>query len=276
MNPWSRFAGRLKRDASRLLARRMVRIAPNRPLVSFTFDDFPKSALYAGGRILREHGVLGTYYASFGLIGRMAPTGQIFALEDLNEFRAQGHELGCHTFDHYHSWNTSPMEFEASILRNRRAAAEVLGGKPMCSFSYPISGPRPVTKRRISRYFNSARGGGQTFNRGWTDLRLLRAFFLEQSRGRFEEIQRLVDANAAAQGWLVFATHDVCDAPTQFGCTPEFFQMVLNYVQKSGAAVLSVSKALEEAMSPVCAAWETGNDRLGASIHFNLPNSSGK
>ena len=93
------------------------------PVISFTFDDFPRSALINGGAILREHGFAGTYYASLGLMGTKAPTGEIFMREDLDELIQQGHELACHTFDHYDSWDTAPSEFEASILRNHEAVA---------------------------------------------------------------------------------------------------------------------------------------------------------
>ena len=44
-------------------------------------------------------------------------TGEIFEREDLQELIRQGHELACHTFDHCDSWETTPAEFEASILK---------------------------------------------------------------------------------------------------------------------------------------------------------------
>ena len=96
------------------------------PVISFTFDDFPRSALMNAGAILRERGLAGTYYASFGLMGRTAPTGEIFTREDLDELIRQGHELACHTFDHCDSWETAPAEFEASILRNQRGGCRAV------------------------------------------------------------------------------------------------------------------------------------------------------
>lgn len=240
---FSKVVGRLKRDASRLLARRTVTIAPFTPIVSFTFDDFPRSALHTAGKILLEHGFRGTYYASFGLMNRTAPTGEIFTCDDLSEFTRQGHELGCHTFDHCHSWDTAPTEFEASILRNKRAAADLLPGLMMKSLSYPISGPRPATKRRIRRHFHCARGGGQRFNRGATDVRFLSAFFIEQSRENFAAIQQVIDFNAQAKGWLIFVTHDVSVSPTPYGCPPGLFEKIVASVAQSRAQVLPVYEA---------------------------------
>jgi peptidoglycan/xylan/chitin deacetylase (PgdA/CDA1 family) len=127
------------------------------PMISFTFDDFPRSALLTAGTILHERGFAGTYYASFGLMGRKGPTGEIFAREDLDELVRQQHELACHTYDHYDSWDTAPLEFEASIVRNQRAISERLPGTRFRSLSYPISWPRPETS--ASRYFTGMRSG---------------------------------------------------------------------------------------------------------------------
>jgi peptidoglycan/xylan/chitin deacetylase (PgdA/CDA1 family) len=169
----------------------------------------------------------------------------MFEHQDLDELVEQGHELACHTFDHCDSWETSPAEFEASILRNRKAVAEQLPGVALGSLSYPINWPRPQTKRAVARYFECARGGGQTFNAGTVDLNYLKAFFIEQSRDDFDAIKQTIDATARAKGWLIFATHDVCDAPTHFGCTPRLFEQVVECSAKSGAAVLPVSETMK-------------------------------
>jgi peptidoglycan/xylan/chitin deacetylase (PgdA/CDA1 family) len=245
---WTKLPTWSQRRAARWLGRRTCRMQAASPLISFTFDDFPRSALLQGGAILREHGFAGTYYASFGLMGRTAPTGEIFSAPDLKEFVRQGHEMGCHTFDHYDSWATSPAEFEASILRNQKELAELLPGASFTSLSYPISWPRPQTKRRMAKYFDCARGGGQSFNTGTVDLNYLQAFFIEQCKGDFNQIQQIIEANTRARGWLIFATHDVCGSPTRFGCTPEFFRRVVECAVESGAAILPVREALLRAL----------------------------
>jgi peptidoglycan/xylan/chitin deacetylase (PgdA/CDA1 family) len=216
------------------------------PMISFTFDDFPRSALLNAGGILRERGLAGTYYASFGLIGKKAPTGEIFTREDLDELIRQEHELACHTYDHYDSWDTPPLEFEASIVRNQQAVAEQLPGLTLRSLAYPITWPRPDTKRRVAAHFECARGGGQTFNSGVVDLNYLKGFFIEQSRDNFDAIKQTIDANAHAMGWLIFATHDVCNRPTRFGCTPVLFEQIVNYAATSGARVLPVHDAAQK------------------------------
>jgi Polysaccharide deacetylase len=214
--------------------------------ISFTFDDFPRSALLVGGEILKRFGVRATYYASMGLMDQITPTGPIFRSEDLRDLSAAGHELGCHTFDHCDSWHTNPAVFEESVLRNKQALQELQFEIAAKTLSYPMSPPRPLTKRRMHSHFMACRGGGQTFNAGIADLNNLRAFFLEQSRDNSSRIERAIDHTCQAQGWLILATHDICDAPTPYGCTPTLFERVVRSVMRSGARVLPVGEVLAE------------------------------
>lgn len=239
-----RLQGKYRRTLSAALCRRPVKMQNTGPLISFTFDDFPQSALEVGGKILRAHGVAGTYYVSLGLLNRDEPTGRICSSTDLKEVLAQGHELGCHTFGHCDAWETESCSFEESILSNRRALKEILPEASFVTMSYPINTPRPGTKRRAGRYFAGCRGGGQTFNSGPIDLNYLQAFFLEQSRDVPSLIWQMISRNRDEGGWLIFATHDVSGQPTRFGCTPELFEDVVSRAVESGAKVLPVAQAL--------------------------------
>jgi hypothetical protein len=77
----------------------------------------------------------------------------------------------------------------------------------------------------------------------------LKAFFLEQSRDNFAGIESVIARNCANNGWLIFATHDISETPTRFGCTPAFFERVVRLAVQSGAVILPVSRALQCATS---------------------------
>jgi len=244
-------------EASRALVRRQLAVRTPVPLISFTFDDFPGSAFREAGSILTRYGARGTYYASLGLMGKPSPMGPMFQAEDLPELLQLGHELGCHTFGHCHSWNTPADVYERAIVENKKALTQVLPGTTFETFAYPFSAPNVGVKRAAGRHFMCCRGGGlstrrylshaggQTFNSGLTDLNLLCAVFLEKIRDNPEGLKSLIDQNARARGWLIFATHDVRDAPSRFGCTPGLFEQVVQWSLESGARILPVVEALK-------------------------------
>src|SRR5260370_17717072 len=104
----NRCYGKYQRITARSFGRRPFAIKTETPLISFTFDDFPRSALLTGGAILQSFGLAGTYYAPLVLMGSQAPTGPFFLPEDLQVLLEHGHELGCHTSDHCDAWHTQP------------------------------------------------------------------------------------------------------------------------------------------------------------------------
>ena len=133
------------------------------------------------------------------------------------------------------------------------------------TFSYPISVPRAQTKQRISKYFACCRCGGQTFNVGNVDLNYLSAFFLEQSRDNPEIVKSLIDQNRRARGWLIFATHDISDDPTNWGCTPEFFEEIVRYAVNSGARILPALQAYE-LLRTKSSSWGTEENATDARL----------
>jgi len=115
---FSRVRGYYARSAHRYFFQRPFPINTEVPLISFTFDDFPRSALLTGGAILKRFGLRGTYYASLGLMGKEAPPGVLFLRDDLEVLLEEGHELGCHSYSHCHSGKTKPNVFEDSIIQS--------------------------------------------------------------------------------------------------------------------------------------------------------------
>lgn len=242
-----RISNRWRRFAIERFARRDFRLTSDAAYVSFTFDDFPRTALTEGGRILIDHSVRGTYFVSLSLLGSQSVSGAIASRHDLSTALGDGHDLGCHTFDHLDGSQVTAAEFERSIEANRAALAASVGDAQFEVFAYPLNGPAAGTKRVAGNHFAACRWGGQTFNRGAIDLNLLRAYFLDKrSREGLDTITELIVSNAAAKGWLIFATHDVADSPSAYGCTPEYFDAVVRLSLESGARVLPMSHVCNE------------------------------
>ncbi len=245
-----RIAGKYHRVSAERCCRRMVAIETPAPIVSFTFDDAPRTAFTTGGDILGSHGARATFFVSLGLLGSQTEVGPIGSLDDLLRAVRQGNELGCHTFDHLDAWYTPPEEFVQSVLKNAQALDSMLPGKSFRTFAYPKSGPKASIKSRLERHFVCCRGGGQTLNRDRTDLNLAKACFLDRrTKIDMDFVKRLVDQNTSARGWLIFATHDVTDNPSRYGCTPEFLKGVAEYAAQSGASLLPVAEACEKLLA---------------------------
>lgn len=244
---FTRLRNRWQHQLAHSLGCSRVALRNRQPIISFTFDDFPRSALLEGGAVLEAAGVRATYYVALGLMNQEIPAGPAFTEQDLSETLSRGHELGCHTYAHCHSWDTRPSEFEASVVRNQQELQRLFPGQKFESLSYPIAWPRPDTKRRSVRQVGCCRAGGEGYNCGQVDAALLQASFLEKHQGDLDWVKRLVDASVQAGGWLILATHDVGGNPTRLGCETRFFTEVVHHAVGSGAKILPVAQAWREA-----------------------------
>jgi peptidoglycan/xylan/chitin deacetylase (PgdA/CDA1 family) len=207
-------------------------------------DDFPKTAWTEGGSVLRDHGVYATYFACGGLAGTVFEDQAMFDLRDLEQVLAEGHEIGCHTYDHRSCLRSSRAEFEAAILDNQRFLTERLGDVRLVSFAYPYGDTTPWAKRCVARRFASARGVHPGLNRRRLDLGQLSAVGLESRKMSGTPIEEHVERAAASKGWLIVYTHDVRDRPSAYGCRPRDLDRLLRAAKASGLQVLPMKGAL--------------------------------
>jgi len=226
-------ARRLGRKARALGQRRIASIWP-RGVVSFTFDDFPKSAFTNGAAVLERHGARGTYYTAFGLAGRDEPVGEIFDLECLCSVLARGHEIGCHTYSHLDCARADKAHLWAELASNARAIAAVSGGQAMTSFSYPFGAVSPEAKAVTAGFFSSCRGIEPGINLAVPDYGALRANKIYAAAYDSQRLRALVDRNNELGAWLIFYTHDVGNAPSPYGCTQAQLEEVVAYAAERG------------------------------------------
>lgn len=241
---FTRARGKARRVLARSLAQRVMPLSSNRPLISFTFDDAPTTAFERGREILARHDANPTYFVSLGLLDTDTECGRIGSLAHLKQALATGAELGCHTFDHLDAWHETQADYIASVARNRSELDHLMPGASFRSFAYPKSGPTAAAKYVLAQSFDCCRGGGQALNEGRVDLNLVSAYFLDRrQRPTLDAVCSLIERNAEACGWLVFVTHDICDDPSPYGCTPAFLDAVARHAQRSGAHLLPFVQA---------------------------------
>jgi peptidoglycan/xylan/chitin deacetylase (PgdA/CDA1 family) len=213
-------------------------------LVSFTFDDFPRSAWTAGGKVLAEYGVRGTYYAALGLMGKTTAVGEMFGRQELEALAEGGHELACHTHDHALCSHVDKRDLLTNCEKNQLRMSEMLGGYRPRNFSFPEGVVTVSAKALLTSVYDTCRTIEPGINCDPVDLSFLLAnpvYSASSTRKLQEKIQR----NRRLKGWLILYTHDISRRPSAWGCTPEEFRAVVGCAADSGAEILPICDAMK-------------------------------
>ena len=219
-----------------------------RPVASISFDDFPRNAWTEGGPVLARHGVRGTYYTAGGFCGRVVDGTAFYDEADLKALAAAGHEIACHGFAHQPAPNLTTSELAADADRNREFLRPFLGGEAPVSYAFPFGRVSPRTKRFYAPRFSSSRGVHPGINAGHVDLAQLNTISLEKRCWDEKAILTAIQRTLHDHGWLVFYTHDVSDAPSEYGSTPAMLDWALSRVAQARIPVLPVREALPVAL----------------------------
>jgi len=224
---------------------RKISLQNSEPIVSFTFDDFPRTALTNGGQILATYNARGTYYTAMGLLDTFNHEGQHFCLQDLHDLLRDGHELASHTYSHCSALENSLARFSSDAERGESEAAKIRGNGTAGNFSYPYGNVTFSSKPALGTRMRSCRGIRPGINAPFADLNLLLANNIYSHNFNLASFEQLLQGNQRQRGWLIFYTHDVRETPSDFGCTPVQLESVLRLAAKSGAQILTVARALD-------------------------------
>lgn len=250
-----RSGGALKLGTRGLGRRRFLQFVHRRPfllggigpVVSFAFDDFPRTAYTIGGAILKDSGARGTFYTAIGLMNSANASGDQFRLDDLYSLVADGHELANHTFHHVSSHTTSLRDFLQEVREGRAAIQKVPGLAVSNNFAYPFGAVTAATKRALAKEMLSCRGIYWGVNGPRIDLNLLRANPLYGDADQLGFVRRLLRNNEQSTGWLIFYTHDVRSAPSPYGCTPTLLESAVKVVLERSMKILTIDEVLATA-----------------------------
>jgi peptidoglycan/xylan/chitin deacetylase (PgdA/CDA1 family) len=214
------------------------------PIVSFTFDDFPRTALTVGGHILKRYGCRGTYYAAIGLMNNSNHLGDQFRRDDLETLLRDGHELASHTFSHISCRSLTCSKFIAEVEKGRRAIEELTGQSDFGNFAFPFGEVTLNAKKAVGQDVASSRSIWSGLNGPEVDLNLLRANSLYGDRDKCAQVKELILENELRRSWLIFYSHDVCRAPSRFGCTPELLEFAVSFASERRAHILTVAEVV--------------------------------
>ena len=215
------------------------------PLVSFSFDDVPDSAVAVGARVLEEHGARGTFFISTGLLGRRTPDWRMTSPAGIEQLASHGHEIALHTHRHRPLAAMTRQAFEQDLRRCADAVGRLAPGRVSANFAYPFGFAHPLHQACLERMTRSSRTTHPGINQGRTDLHYLRSFAFGSSLASPAVIDTLLDATAACGGWLILTGHDVAERPSAYGCTPGLLDRALGGAAARAITVATIEEALD-------------------------------
>ena len=216
-------------------------------MVSFTFDDTPKSAATVGAPILEEYDARGTFYVAGGLVDQWSGHWTGVSADEIVALHRRGHEVACHTFSHTRATDLDAAAMTAEMEKNRRYLLALDPSIRLENFAYPYGLGSVPRKRQLGKAFRSSRGILPGVNSGTVDLQFLRATPLIELHIDRDGIDRAFDEAVARSGWLIFYSHDVRAAPSPYGCSPALLRHALDAASRRNIPILSVAEALRRA-----------------------------
>ena len=245
MHPrWSALKARISNRLARDWCATPFRLRSDGPMVSFTFDDIPKSAATTAAAMLGEYNAIGTYYVAGGLMDQWSGHWDGASDDDIVRLHRSGHEIACHTFSHLRTTSLDAATLAAEIDRNRRYLTALDPSIKLENFAYPFGLASVARKGQLRKIFRSSRGVLPGINSGTVDLQYLRAMPLTEEHIDCEGIDRAYVEAVASNGWLIFYSHDVEATPSPYGCTPQLLRHALDVAARRNIPALSVAGAL--------------------------------
>lgn len=242
--------GKLRRRASKLLYRKPAHLKGlSRPLLTFSFDDAPQSAATIGAAILEARGFRGTYFISAGLCGQDSHFGPYTTEAQIADLSARGHEIACHTLMHIDCGRAGGAEIAASVEQNQQKI-QFLGLPSSTTFAYPYGDVSPQAKAVLSTRYLSSRALHHGLIVSGSDLNQTPAIGIEGGHGEKVAMDWLDKAAHTPDGWLVLYTHDVREAPSPWGCTPDALARLADLAVELGFEVVTYAEGARRATPP--------------------------
>lgn len=237
--------GKLRRRYSRLMYRKPLRLALERPMITFSFDDVPATAARAGATVLEAAGLKGVFYLCAGLEDREGPMGRYGSAEDARRLLAAGHEVACHTYSHIDCGQADAEAISSEVELNGRALAE-RGADRLVSFAYPYGDVSLAAKRTLGPRFKTLRTVQAGLVTNGCDANQLPAVGIEGEDGE-AKAEHWMALAARRRAWLILYTHDVAETPSPWGCTPGALARLAARAEADGFEVVTMAQGAERA-----------------------------
>lgn len=235
---------RVSRKLAVLAARNNISLDPGKRVVSFTFDDAPRSACLEGAAILEHLGARGTFYIAGGLTDKVEEGRPCHSVDDLQALHQAGHELACHGFSHRRYDQSSAQDLTEELDCNAQFLQRFGVNPARLNFAYPFGAYSLGAKHVCGPRFMSSRITGDGLHKGKVDLSLLGSYRLYGETGEPARWQAAIEETARG-GWLIVNTHEVVDDFGPYGCAPATLHGMARQALDTGCEVMTVQAAID-------------------------------
>jgi peptidoglycan/xylan/chitin deacetylase (PgdA/CDA1 family) len=187
---------------------------PAIPLLTFVFDDGFDTDYLVARDIFAEQGAAACSAIATDLIGRAGflDRGQIAGLRDA------GWEIMGHTASHRNLRSLSPAQVEDELFRSKTVLESM--GLTVKNLVYPYNKSSEMVRSVARKYYRSARGGVDTFNRDVLEQYDLRS--VSNKKFGLAKMRARVDKAYAERDWLIIHGHRIDVKITLTGETGTF------------------------------------------------------
>lgn len=235
---------RIEMLALRKFMQKPFNIKLDAPIISFSFDDAPKSALNLGAQMLEAENIKATYYLCGNNDGKVFEGVEQFDNKDVKRLYENGHEIACHTFGHSRLRRRTIDEIENDFDENLKYFKKLLGDDfDFQSHAFPYGEFDNLSRAVCSGRFTTTRGVTRGVNYGKTDFANLLTVPLEQRRFSQEYLDGFINEAIQNNGWLIFYSHEVEDNPTPYGSTPQILEAAIKATKANNIKTMRVDEA---------------------------------
>lgn len=214
--------------------------------ITFSFDDFPKSAADTGAEIMDTINAPAIYYACTGLMGKTNKTGKQYEVDDLLALEKAGHEIGAHTHTHMDCATTNLECVLKDIDQNLMGLKDMGLRQSVTHFAYPYGETTRALKQALTDKFQTCRGILPGQNGARADRMQLRAMELTPDAMTTDRALSAIESAITEPTWLHIFTHDVRQNPSDFGTSPESFMRIAKAARASGLCIATPKTVMKK------------------------------
>ncbi|MEN9390397.1 MAG: hypothetical protein RLZZ283_497 [Candidatus Parcubacteria bacterium] len=203
-------------------------------MITFVFDDAPKSVYENARAILNAANIKATHPAITNFVG----TTGYMTWTNLATLKSEGNEIDSHTRTHPDLTTLTPAQLTSEVVGSFTDL--VAHGTTPTTFVYPLGGVSDTVKAAVKNAgYKAARGSYFGLNTPSTDRYALFDQHVE-SDTTIEEVQSWIDQAKRDKRWLILELHEQKENGGQYSNTPAMLQSIVNYVKSTGIKAVTL------------------------------------